>query len=483
MGTTPSTSPFALLGFPNYIASPMAAVSLFNLLATAPAGYEASYLQTQEPSDVARVSSIVPAYSAWSALINSAAVMTIHGLSLINSNISPNGYFRFTAPNQLSYNNMIPFSIVSSTNLTGIVTNIDENITGALDGLYVGPSNTALDWNVLLSFSTPSDNPATGTARAHFAVACQLFGTPLVTYPRLIAELWKSGSKVADLGWRAVTSASAASGIYIFPFDPTLLSSPTGAGTQIKLFGEYGGNGSYFRVDCVNLFFESSANGVSVNDSGWIVSPTGNFNSSDNSIPPQTNLQYFPSGSPWTLSGQVSISVLIMDDQVDHNPDIGVGVHGVPLTSVILAPYYATGYTQAGVFVAGTALSQQTGVIRPSNPAVGVVTQGLGGTTLGGQTYGADSWRRRTFPPMSMVVTRDEGFTILNSVMWLKGNSGAFYLSFDRTLSAKYQIFSGAWVTVRDTSTCVMQPLQPVQYATDGSMLHMLTFPQCDEKL
>jgi len=120
--------------------------------------------------------------------------------------------------------------------------------------------------------------------------------------------------------------------------------------------------------------------------------------------------------------------------------------------------------------------------VRPASPGIGVTTQSLGGVTIGGQTFGADSWRRRSIPSLNLVVTRDEGFTLLN-MLWLKGNSGAFYLSFDKTLSAKYQIFSGAWVTARDTSSAVLAPTQPVQYTTDGSMLHTLNFPPCDEKL
>lgn len=84
-----------LLGFPDVIARPYCTAATSGASLLVPAGFEASYLKTPEPSDLGRLTTYDPMHTQWVMDFNSVP-SDIEGLALINWNASPSSYFRFS---------------------------------------------------------------------------------------------------------------------------------------------------------------------------------------------------------------------------------------------------------------------------------------------------------------------------------------------------------------------------------------------------
>ena len=420
-----------LIGFPNVIGS---SVSVVVGNGTTPAGFEASYLKTPEPSETARISQLDPTFSWWEADF-SQAVRDFYGLATINSNLSPHGYYRY-ASSSTAFAGYTPTSIVASTNKTGALSDIDE-LLSAPDGLYMEPTVITSAWSVTLGFPTPVQSPLVGTANGLIAVNARLFGTLTTKYPKLTVTLLQNGVTLASLGWRAVTS-STASQMFLFDFDPSILTDSVGSNISAKLDFSFGSGTGYAKLDTVKLYTMGS--GVSAYDSGHLPSPYRNLITREKVVTPTLSYHYIPD-TPWT--GLSNVELYIVDDQVQHDPPMGTSVTGVPMANVHTPT--AQGYIEAGIFVGGDQLTFETGLTTDDPEVVGVKIEDVSGYTLGGQSYGASTWKRRTTGPLNIICTREQADLFMRYVPWAKGHSGAFYIVLDPEVDSQYQEFQSFW--------------------------------------
>jgi hypothetical protein len=459
-----SARQLTLLGFPNEIGS---SVSLVVSAGTEPAGYEASYLKTQEPSDTARITQMDPTFTWWEADFSSA-VRDFIGLATINSNLSPYGYYRY-ASSSSTFSSYAPSSMSSPTNRSGVLTDVDELIS-APDGLFIGPTVTTSPWSSTFAFPTPVQSPPVGAANGLIVVNASMFGVPTSKYPKLTATLIQNGVTLSVLGWRAVTSLSNQT--FIFDFNPSILTIASGALISVKLDFSFGSGTAYAKLDTLRLYTMGSS--VSVHDSGYITSPYRSSILREKVITPTLSFHYFPAG---VWSGLSNIELYIVDDQVQHDPPMGTSITGVPVTNVHTP--LAQGYIEAGILVGGDSLTFTRGLTVSNPGSVGIRIEDVSGYTLGGQSYGASTFKRRRTGPLTIECTRDEADAFMRYVPWAKGHSGGFYLSLDPDISLSYQEFQSFWAVLVGE---VERSEVPGAYAPDGTALFML---QCEfeEKL
>lgn len=469
-----------ILGLPNDGAQAYTTFGT-NIAGTPPAGLEAFYLGTEEPSERSRIPTLDPLNTQWLAS-TSGIQREIDGLSIVNHNFRAGSQVRFlggtyTGIIQYTQAQLSPNAIASSTNLAGVVGNIDETIS-APDGLIVGPSTTIADWNVRVSFPNFSPIPLLGYSRACFCLVVHLVSAGGdLTYPRLDCELWENGVKISSLGWRAVSQATQ---ILTFPFDfASLPGHIDGRDLECKILATEGGTGvglTYCTLDALVVYYETATPASGADylahgwDSGWIDVP-GDVRPSQSQ--PTRSIHYIPT-TPWGVtSGPAAFVLMVRADNTTHNP-LNPGLL-VPAGATIVFP---DTYVQAGVWCFGAGLICSSGAkndLKYFTPA----SQNLGqGQTIFGQTYAADEFRWRAGEPINLIVTRDELKTLQDQLGWRRGHSGAFYVALEPDVDISYQVFSSAWCTLISMST----PQELGAYRQDGQMLYTITV-QFQEKL
>lgn len=456
----------------NHVARPYCVPSLASGAPAAPADMGPEWLKTQEATDRSRILSLDPLYTRWH--LDFLNPVSIDGISLVNSNLSENGYYRFFATDDQDsgyhgFTVVAPTSIFNTSNLTGVVANIDEAISLA-DSSFVEPTTTTASWEFHVAFANPAPLPRTGTAMAFVVVVAKLFGVPENAYPKLDWKLRESGASRGHQTWRAVTVSTGTGQVFIFPFDPAALLDESMAGVECEILGQPGDNGSYFKIDTVACYCEDSAL-TSRFDTGWLPRPLAATASDYDGPQPVINLHHFRSETE-TL-GQPSstplprITLMILDDQADHDPvDATYWSHqdAISLAALRREP---DGYVEAGVAIVGPALFLSTGVPYGSaGPQAPIVTQGLGGSSLVGQSYGADSFRLRTIS-VELQVTRDELDIIKDRIAWRRGNSGAFYFAAEPDIPISRQTFNAGWWTLKSMSGESQMPMA-YDYDSDG---------------
>lgn len=463
--------PITLIGFPNVIGS---SVSTIVTPGSVPAGFEASYLKTQEPSETSRISQLDPLYTWWEADF-SQAVRDFYGLVTVNSNLSPSGYYRY-ASSSAAFSSYAPNSLVASTNMSGALTNVDENISSP-DTLYMGPTTTTSAWSVTLGFPTPSTSPPTGTANGLIVINAKLYGVPTDKYPKLTVTLLQNGSllgplgTLGNLGWRAVTNSSADQ-MFIFDFDPSILDNANASNISAKLDFTFGSGTAYAQLNTVRLYTMES--GVSAYDSGHLPSPYRDEVKREKVITPTLSYHYIPD-NPWTNLSNVEL--YFVDDQVQHDPPTGTSLTGIPIANMHTPT--ASGYVEAGIFVGGDQLTFETGLTVDEPEVVGVKIEDVSGYTLGGQSYGASTWKRRTTGPLNIICTREQADLFMRFVPWAKGHSGAFYVVLDPDVANEYQEFQSFWGSL--VGDVERRPLKG-GYDQDSTGLYVISC-QFEEKL
>src|SRR5688500_11934370 len=85
-----------LLGFPNVVQHPATILASFG---SAPVDMPASLHKTDEPTDVARILTVDPLSSIWTASFTFGTV--ISGMATVNSNLSMGGFYRYRESNGL----------------------------------------------------------------------------------------------------------------------------------------------------------------------------------------------------------------------------------------------------------------------------------------------------------------------------------------------------------------------------------------------
>lgn len=411
-----------------------------------PAGMPASNLKQEEPTKRARILSLDPLKTRWIATLTKGSDRNVSGMVLVNANLSPWGHFRYISGTP-SIEDIAPNDLLDSSNATGDETAVDELISSS-DANIIEPISFGDPYWVKLGFPNPSGAFVTGIARGMFVVRVSLNGTPNVYYPKVTATLYQYNTPLeiefdlGVLGSRAVDSHR----IFIFHFNPSTLNNINGNSIRLRLDFEPGDESSYVELETVRLYRDYTA---IAQDSGWIPSSLAYW--TDEKVgPPVQHQPYWPP-SEWTSVSQLSIWLL--DDQVDPNPDLGTSPpdNGVPANNVTsqLALYGKT-YLQAGVLDFGTALFLSCGVLQSNPIGTGIEVTGQYGEAAGGNAYGADEFIGRKIPMTEFVVTIAEGHTLQNLIV-SHGKSRPFFFSFDPDWAQQYQIYQSLYCLISDT--------------------------------
>jgi hypothetical protein len=454
-----------------------------NGVVSIPTGMEPLYLGTEEPSDKARMLSIDPKNTQW-VFSTGGIPRIINGSALVGHNLQAGSQVRFLGHSysdltSLSLLQKAPNAIASSTNATGVVGNVDEQLSFP-DGLVIAPTVTTNPWDVRFSWPTFTPNfPKLGASMACFSVEMNvvyvgLGATAPVTLPKVTVQLWENGSLVLDLGYRgvAVGSTSPTSQIFTFPFNFASLANPDGRDLECKVLctpGTSFSGSSYINLEAITVYYESQ---LSVDysdwDSGWLIIP-GDTRPSPSQ--PTKSFHYIPA-VPWTnVSAMV---VLIRTDQTVHNPLITNS--GTIVAGTIAAN--PNMYIDIGIWCMGDGITCSLGAkndLKYFTPMAQNLNQGQ---TIFGQTYAADEFRWRAGEPINLIVTRDELKVLQDQLGWRRGHSGAFYVALEPDVDIGYQTFSSAWCTLVSMSA----PQELGAYRQDGQMQYTLTI-QFQEKL
>ncbi len=136
-----------------------------------------------------------------------------------------------------------PTVLVTQTNLTGAVTDIDDD-PDSPDGLWLEYITNDVDTVTLVDFDTPSTiTTLSGTQTMKVWVRKQ----PGTGNPDAYVDLYESGSKISTIV--TTTSITSSSGqLLTGTFDASVLADPTGADVQTYVYGEAAGGGPSSRA-------------------------------------------------------------------------------------------------------------------------------------------------------------------------------------------------------------------------------------------
>lgn len=476
---------FTFLGLTNILGRSATSVSaLFDEVVD----LEGRYLKSEEPSDIARIPTLNPTRSFWKIGLG-YTLNRFDGFAAVNSKLSPDGLWRVVGSSQVdgAIRINVPTSIAASTNITGGVTNIDENLASpGPDGNYIVPTVVTSDWSVTLNIPTTgtvsgSDLVLAGSNRSIFILYVKLFEqfsepvSSVALYPKITVKLKQSGVVIRELGHRAVTETN--SQYLLFSFD--IAETDNSGSVQCEISQSVGlngnGNALFFGLDAVNLLTEAVDFDF---DTGWMSNEAHVWSYPSDGPKANPILQKFLN-APVQLT---SLALWYQDDQTIHDPNTsGDETTPAPVTSGVPAALISTfpkSYIDTGVLLGGPKLTLTNG-LRVNN-SFAPRTMQVDGQSITGQTYGADAFRQLIGPPVELTVTREEGLIILDRVGMRRGKSGAFFVAHDPSLPAAYQVFSSAYVTCAEIGG--MEPIQPQQYTADNQMLFTIRL-RFEEKL
>lgn len=461
-----------IFGVPNYGSLPYTTYGNTATVGIVPAGYEAAYLKTEEPSETSRITTLDPKDTQW--VWDLVAPSQIVGMGIVNHNLFRGSQVRWISPITTvhTYEILAPNATVSSSNVVGNHLDVDESVSSP-DVNGIQPSSTSMEWSINFGFPTPGSAPILGADMACVVLRARrvvVSGVEALS-PKLTVELFESSVPKQNLGYRALKSTVAGGQVYIFPFDYAALSSPSGVNIQIKVtcapgMNTIGGVSAYGVLEVLNVYSDPLAY---ANDTRWITVETED--QLQNVIEPTKSIHYIPSAT-WSATKGV---LLIRSDQSNHEVPLNAPTFGSPINNPLLLDSLT--YVEVGVAPIGSGLTLATGMTVGGGPSYNVMIEDLNsGFTLGGQSYGASSWRRRNTPPIELIVTRAE-LKILQQIAWTKGHSGSFYVVLEPDIDPTWQKFSAFWATLKNLT----EPHQ-INYAADGTATYRVTV-EFEEKL
>jgi hypothetical protein len=480
----------AIMGFgdyPNLIASgqpvtvAMGAVASGNGAISFPAALPASNIQTEEPSEVGRVSVSGSAmWLHWFRGVSTALALSYGGAALVNGNITPWGKYRVSSGMMPGITFQAPNAVTTSNNATGGATNVDEGTSGAADGLSIGPTLNLTPWSVNLGWANLAAVPRTGNGAAFFVVVVKLHVSVDDASYRvpIYVDLFESGVYKQTLGARAVTVANGLTQTFVFPFNPASMADPHLSNVEMRFSAGVIGAPSlvYVTLETVDLVYEDASVSIAV-DSGWVDSP---FSASDAALAPTQSLFY---AFQQTFSSS-AVYFIVLDDQAQNlattgastgaSPTLAWGGNAVPLAYLVHTP---EGYGQAGVLCVGPVLFLSKGLRRGSY-ASGIIVEERDGSAEGGQTYGADAFRRR-YASGDFILSRSEADITDDGLDWKRGHAGAFFVALEPDATAQRQRFTAFWATLKESG-----PRREAgsAYAVDDTMLFLKSM-RFEEKL
>ena len=470
-----------ILGLPNYVGEAYTTVSAPAVGGLVPTGLEASWLKTEEPSEVARLASLDPLYTRWFATFG-GLTHAIAGLAIANHNIYDGGQVRFlgyTGGNDpaspTAAGTAAPNVIASQNNTSGTITVVDETISTD-DGLALVPVVSNLNW--WARFSWPVLNagiPLPVGTESYFVLRmiCLASGAGAAdptAWPCVTVSLYESGVLIRQLGKRAVNVGGTFGQIFVFPFAFSELAAPDGSNLECRVDATPGtslsGN-QYAVLGAIRLYYEAPTSGTHTYDSGWITVPG---DGSPRKQEPTRSLHYFPA-VPWSsVSG---VTMIVRGDQSRISPPTDFAGR-VPVGAVKVADQFI----QAGVWCAGFAFASERG-LRRSGPNAGPAGEGFGGRAAAGQTYGADAFRFREADPVEVLLRRSEVDFLQEELGWRRGfSAGAFYVVLEPNVSLEQQRMTAFWATLRGMG----KPVPFGRYKPNGEMLFAMSL-RFEEKL
>lgn len=443
------------LGLPNHTKEPYVTVSTAGTVGLEPTDMEGEWLKTEEPSELARLTTLDPYLTQWKFDSHGTPV-SLDGFSLVNHNIYPGGQVRFVSflnSASLVQPSKKPAAVMSATtNVTGVVGNVDEDISSP-DGLLVGPTTTTDYWEATFSFGT-----LTGTLKAESDMLAIVLRAQRkfngagadnpYTYPGLFVYLNDTGSGIRRLGYRAVTNTATNGQILIFPFSKSdLLVDPTGAGISVIIGctpGTSASGSSYGVLEALSLYYETVPIGdpTTLTDSGWI---TVQGNANPTPITPTRNIHHILSAPVDALG----YTIMLRGDQTRHYVDPPRSDGRIPVGYVPESPDTVV---QAGVAPCGAAIKLSEN-LEVGQPLPGIdIESGAEGETARGQSYGVDFYRMRKTESIELIVTRAELQELQEKLLWLRGNSGAVYIILQPDDAPGYQWIGSFWATLKSMS-------------------------------
>lgn len=421
-----------IIGLPNAIGATGVTIAAGT---TAAAGMPLANLATEEPSDLCRLVTVDPAKTWWQFTLpaplgdGSISYWPIRGLGLVNHNLENASQYRVVvgvSGNQILYENLAPTGVDSSSGFTGAAADVDDD-PFAPDGV-AGVLATTNDY-VTFNFNTPAQR-VVGTdthllvIRAKGQISTCLFTTAVL----------ESGTTRITVG--SAQSLGTDYRNYVFAFDPTTVTNL--ANFQVKITHN-GASGKTISIDSVRWVAEVTT-ATPAGDSGWLTVPSSQGDALFGS----------------TLSDEIGAEptrTLGHLFTVDKNGNV-VEIHVRNLRTESLMDYEAcsaaSGYTQAGVAVAGPALQPTYA------PALGDVLQvrdlSSSGLTLGGAGYGSSRRRRRVTSVQLRALSAAEGWGLFERLDWQRGTRGAVLISlFPEGTDASLRLGT-FWATLEEPS-------------------------------
>lgn len=207
-----------IYGLPDLLALPNAVITADS---EASASMAADNLTTEQPSEFWRSQGYNPTnqtrlYGYISGQQGGKSDMSVGGIGLINHNLTPySGMIRFLlfstaqGPTTSMFEVVLPNAVTASTNLSGVVGDVDDGF--APDGVFIGPSNPALDWMATFSFAAPTSSPEVGAYKQSFWVyASSQVGTQTPAQGMtMIVKLYSGTTFVRSLGKKMIYSTTA----------------------------------------------------------------------------------------------------------------------------------------------------------------------------------------------------------------------------------------------------------------------------------
>lgn len=463
--------PIYIVGIPNQTSQSYTDVTTIDPATLEPADMPASNLKNEEPSEIGRIKSLDPSRGQW-IFDTSFLPVTLGGFAVENHNVTLGGQFRFLAGDVgggLTPTKTPPQSIIASSNLTGVVGNVDEDVSSP-DGLILQPTTQGSTWTVTFQFTGLSGTVDPGDDKLCFVIrARRLFvgagATNPTTLPKLTASIPAAASSSGleiPLGYRAVTNSNAGGQFFIFPFTKSDLLTVATPMVSLRFDPGLSASGSQYAVlDTVSLFYEKIDTPSYTNDSGWITVP-GDPRPAP--AQPVKRIHYFPE-TPW--EGMLDYTVMVRSDQTQHDPPLTVN-DWIP-ASAITEP---VDFIQAGVVVAGESYEIEQSQPLPDSPGGVIGVTEVSAEAVVGKTYSADAFRNLQFKrPIEMIVTRDQLLVLQDQLAFRRGRSGAFYVALEPGVELRYQLFTSAWVVC----TGMSEPTQYGAYQPDGTNQYKLS--------
>lgn len=410
------------LGLPNFSALDYVTVATTGASGLEPALMGASRLKTEEPTERARLTTLDPQHTQWAFSTSGVPVSPI-GFHIINHNLAGGGQLRVIGNFLGSVVNapsiLLPNAILDSSNMTGVVGSIDEDIYTP-DGNVIGPTTASSAWTVRLGFPTPGAQPLGGSNMMCWVFRVRrIAGSSLVYYPVVWASLYENGSLVRALGWRAVTESASGGQIFIFPFSLSELANQTCANIEVLLsFTPGSGTGGQHAVlESLALYYETVALSK---DTGWFT-----VVEDDRQGPALRKKDYPIAVEGW--DDLLGYTVMFRSDQSVHNPSLVVIDDFDEVPSGVIARLPKS-FVQAGVVNAGDGVVCSEGIDHKHKSRANVEVMDVTGETGSGRTYGTDAWRRIKADGMTFYLTESELDTLRDQLPLRRGHTGAFSL-------------------------------------------------------